>query len=560
MHPQKKKNKTSGVSSSSPSNVPNTEIKSDTSAKTKKSRPFPFRMSIWLIASPAILLLIAVIVSIEVFKGNNAIYFNEITLPEKLINTGITKEYIKSNIVGNVNRFNDSIPIKLGQIIDYGTSTGISSAQIEENMKNDLDILAGENDLSLVSGSFNIKVTGLAQYLRKKISSKKDIIVKIQIINIDNTLTANILLEDWSGDVTSVCISENIENYPNLIACIEHLLNKSSLKICHVYNPISSVLADYRYTSNMEDYETVNNWKSTNYTLAQKEQLLSRCIKSDDTMTKKWSSVILGNLYETAGFINNNIRDLKKARQYYNSEEILKDEYLINFAEYKTKLIERYMNKTGTSDDTNNTEILTQLINEKKITTENVSQIIVVAGYDGNLTKAVMYTFGLNTDGQWTSRFEPMDVNIGAHGFAAKDEKTEGDLKTPTGYYPITQVFGYTNDLNTEMPFIEVTPCHIWITDSTRSDYNTIVVDTDNSLRKNGETLLRMDDLNKYAIIVDYNRYPVEKGKGSAIFIHCERSRNHRTAGCISMPEESVKALIEWLRPGCCPHIYMGRL
>ena len=71
--------------------------------------------------------------------------------------------------------------------------------------------------------------------------------------------------------------------------------------------------------------------------------------------------------------------------------------------------------------------------------------------------------------------------------------------------------------------------------------------------------LLRLDVLNKYAIAIGYNMEPIVPGKGSAIFMHVQRHSNHKTAGCISMPEQKIKDLIKWLDPQKDPYIYISK-
>ena len=150
-------------------------------------------------------------------------------------------------------------------------------------------------------------------------------------------------------------------------------------------------------------------------------------------------------------------------------------------------------------------------------------------------------------------------VHLGVNGFASPEEKTEGDLKTPTGYYAIPFAFGKTNDLNTKLEFLEIGPKHVWVSDTESSEYNKIVVDQDGSYLNNkaNEKLFRNDFLYDYAIVTDYNMNPIVPGKGSAIFMHIERFENHRTAGCVSMSKEEIVKLIEWLDSGKNPHIYL---
>lgn len=51
----------------------------------------------------------------------------------------------------------------------------------------------------------------------------------------------------------------------------------------------------------------------------------------------------------------------------------------------------------------------------------------------------------------------------------------------------------------------------------------------------------------KYGMVIDYNRNQ-RKGKGSAIFIHCNGRGN--TAGCISIPENSMLRLLKKVNNG----------
>jgi L,D-peptidoglycan transpeptidase YkuD (ErfK/YbiS/YcfS/YnhG family) len=58
-----------------------------------------------------------------------------------------------------------------------------------------------------------------------------------------------------------------------------------------------------------------------------------------------------------------------------------------------------------------------------------------------------------------------------------------------------------------------------------------------------------------YAAVIAYNtaRQP---GLGSAIFFHV--SHNSATAGCVSVPQGDVVALLRWLDPAHQPRIIMG--
>ena len=57
-------------------------------------------------------------------------------------------------------------------------------------------------------------------------------------------------------------------------------------------------------------------------------------------------------------------------------------------------------------------------------------------------------------------------------------------------------------------------------------------------------------------LIIDYNRSPVQQGAGSAFFVHI--TDGGATAGCVSIPESSLVALMQWLNPSAHPRILIG--
>ena len=65
-------------------------------------------------------------------------------------------------------------------------------------------------------------------------------------------------------------------------------------------------------------------------------------------------------------------------------------------------------------------------------------------------------------------------------------------------------------------------------------------------------------ELYKYGAVINYNRNPIIKGKGSAIFLHIWRGENKPTAGCTATSEKNVLSLLKWMDPEKNPHIIMG--
>lgn len=62
-----------------------------------------------------------------------------------------------------------------------------------------------------------------------------------------------------------------------------------------------------------------------------------------------------------------------------------------------------------------------------------------------------------------------------------------------------------------------------------------------------GENLGRVGPVYDHAIVMNYNRSPVVRGKGSAFFIHI--TNNQPTAGCVATSRTVVIQTLRWLDP-----------
>ena len=67
--------------------------------------------------------------------------------------------------------------------------------------------------------------------------------------------------------------------------------------------------------------------------------------------------------------------------------------------------------------------------------------------------------------------------------------------------------------------------------------------------------MFRDDDVYDYFIDLNYNRKPIIKGKGSAIFIHISFDNLRPTNGCIALSKKNLKFLINNLQKNKL-HIY----
>ena len=183
-------------------------------------------------------------------------------------------------------------------------------------------------------------------------------------------------------------------------------------------------------------------------------------------------------------------------------------------------------------------------------------QLLVVIGEGKGSSRANLYQLERGSNG-WKPRAAAIAAMVGRTGFAEPDRKREGDGHTPAGLFPLEFVFGYAASVSTKMPYRQATENDIWVDDPQSPDYN--------SWRKKGETAATSfeemklpDPRYRHGVVIGYNRNPVIKGNGSAIFMHVWKAAGQSTAGCVALDEEQLVKIIGWLDPAKRPMILMG--
>jgi L,D-peptidoglycan transpeptidase YkuD (ErfK/YbiS/YcfS/YnhG family) len=108
------------------------------------------------------------------------------------------------------------------------------------------------------------------------------------------------------------------------------------------------------------------------------------------------------------------------------------------------------------------------------------------------------------------------------------------------------------------MPYFVAGPADWWVSDATSPDYNTHQTCSGSCPFNSaaGENLYQAGFVYRYAVVIDYNRFPVRAGAGSAFFLHV--TDGGPTAGCVSVPEGTVVSILSWLRPSAHPRILIG--
>jgi len=180
--------------------------------------------------------------------------------------------------------------------------------------------------------------------------------------------------------------------------------------------------------------------------------------------------------------------------------------------------------------------------------------VVIAEGKDTSLARLYLLERG---EGGWVPRGGALAAMVGRNGFAAPGTKREGDGRTPCGLFPLEAVFGYAPAVASAMPYRQGTANDLWVDDANSPDYNTWVRKGETTAAS-FEPMLLPDQRYRHGIVIGYNRKPVVKGAGSAIFVHVWPEEGGSTAGCVSLDEAELVRIIAWLDPAKKPMILMG--
>jgi L,D-peptidoglycan transpeptidase YkuD (ErfK/YbiS/YcfS/YnhG family) len=128
-------------------------------------------------------------------------------------------------------------------------------------------------------------------------------------------------------------------------------------------------------------------------------------------------------------------------------------------------------------------------------------------------------------------------------------DKREGDGATPIGRFRVLQAFFRTDRVrrpHTRLPLTPIGAADGWCDDPRDRNYNRPV----RLPYPAGHERMRRDD-GLYDVVLDlaYNRGPIRKGRGSAIFLHCARPGFVRTEGCVAVEPRVIARLLARIGP-----------
>jgi L,D-peptidoglycan transpeptidase YkuD (ErfK/YbiS/YcfS/YnhG family) len=147
-----------------------------------------------------------------------------------------------------------------------------------------------------------------------------------------------------------------------------------------------------------------------------------------------------------------------------------------------------------------------------------------------------------------------MPARVGANGTTGAPR--EGKNATPRGTYTLREAFGIQPEPSgVTMPYRRAWAKHWWVSDPASRYYNTWQVGPPNGRwnPRYGEQLKRYRPAYDHAVVIDFNRRPVVRGQGSAIFLHV--GTGGATAGCVSVSRQRMLQLLRHLKPSLRPRI-----
>jgi L,D-peptidoglycan transpeptidase YkuD (ErfK/YbiS/YcfS/YnhG family) len=139
----------------------------------------------------------------------------------------------------------------------------------------------------------------------------------------------------------------------------------------------------------------------------------------------------------------------------------------------------------------------------------------------------------IHPDGRCVIQGQMFRAALGARGVASRKE--EGDGATPAGLLPIRRVLYRADRLKPpacELPLEPIGETDGWCDDPAHRDYNRMVRLPHDA---RCEELWRRDGLYDVVGVLGWNDSPVERGRGSAIFLHVARPDYGPTEGCVAL-------------------------
>ena len=176
---------------------------------------------------------------------------------------------------------------------------------------------------------------------------------------------------------------------------------------------------------------------------------------------------------------------------------------------------------------------------------EDAKQLFIVSAYSADATDAWISLHEKQSDGTW----HMVMTTPGFLGRNGLGKTREGDGKTPTGVYHFNRAFGIADDPGCAIPYVKVDNDTYWSGDPRDGyHYNELV-----SLRDlpgldlesgDSEHIVDYPYHYNYCLNISYNEECIPS-LGSAIFLHCFGPARPFTGGCVAIPEDHMRFVMQ---------------
>ncbi len=177
-------------------------------------------------------------------------------------------------------------------------------------------------------------------------------------------------------------------------------------------------------------------------------------------------------------------------------------------------------------------------------------QLLIVAAAAMDRTTAWISMHRKDADGTWKQMISTPGF-IGEYGLCADADHKEGCAHTPIGVYHFNRAFGISPDPGCAIPYVQVNEYTWWSGDPDRH-YNEMVDirDIPDLNPEDSEHLINYEYQYRYCLNISFNEEGVP-GRGSAIFLHCFGPKHPWTGGCVAVPENIMKMIMQKIQPDC---------
>ncbi|MEV6650519.1 L,D-transpeptidase family protein [Streptomyces sp. NPDC051219] len=150
------------------------------------------------------------------------------------------------------------------------------------------------------------------------------------------------------------------------------------------------------------------------------------------------------------------------------------------------------------------------------------------------------------------------EARFGANGLVEGEARKQGTNTTPTGLYDLPFAFGIEpRPLGTEFSYRRVTEQSWWCQDNASRQYNRWVEPLPaDCAADESEHMIAYGAQYAHGLVIGFNYAEPVRGRGAGIFLHV--NGRDATAGCVSVPEWAMKAVLRWADPELRPHIAVG--